>query len=422
LSRTEVLDADIIQCFDRINHESLLKKLNTSPKLRRQIRAWLKAGVMDGDQCFPTQQGTPQGGIISPLLANIALHGMETLVKQISSTAGLIRYADDFVILHKDLATLHQCRQAIENWLEPLGLALNPSKTHLTHTLYQHEGKVGVDFLGFTIRQFPAGKYRSGRLPRSYKLLGFKTIIGPSKRSISAHIQRLQEIITAHRGAPQGALIGHLAPIIRGWTQYFSRSCSARVFDYLDHQITHSLIRWGRHRHSHLGIQRSVSKYWHTVGNNNWRFLEPKSNCLLPLHTDTSLRRHIKVKGTRSLYDGDWVYWSTRMGRYPMTSRSVSTLLKRQGGRCPSCGLYFKDEDSIETDHKVPRILGGKLGLDNLQLLHRHCHDVKTRRDWKSIKSQRRGMYDQHLTVEEPCAVKAARTVLKPSERGDPFA
>jgi RNA-directed DNA polymerase len=416
-----VLDADIAQCFDRINHDALLDKLHTSPTLRRQIRAWLKAGVMDGDQCFPTSAGTPQGGVISPLLANIALHGLEGLVQQISPTTGLIRYADDFVVLHKDLAIVQQCHQAIAEWLTQLGLTLKPSKTHLTHTRHPYEGKVGFDFLGFLFRHFPAGKYRSAKTTRG-KILGFKTIISPSKQSISTHIQRIQQVITAHRGAPQVALIAHLAPIIRGWTQYFRTVCSAKVFYYLDHQITHSLIRWGRYRHSHSAIHWVVNKYWQTLENNNWRFMEANTRRLLPLYVDTSLRRHIKVKGSRSPYDGDWVYWSVRMSRYPLISNRMSFLLKRQQGRCPICGLYFKDGDQLETDHDIPRKLGGKSGLDNLQLLHRHCHDVKTRGDWKLIKAQRRGVSDIHSIVEEPCAVKAARTVLKPSERGDSFA
>lgn len=143
-----VLDADIAKCFDRINHEMLLNKLNTFPTIRRQVRAWLKAGVMENMQYFDTSEGTPQGGVISPLLANIALHGMEERIKQYAETlAGakqanrqslsLIRYADDFVILHKDMTVVQRCREIISEWFQGIGLELKPSKTRLTHTLHQ---------------------------------------------------------------------------------------------------------------------------------------------------------------------------------------------------------------------------------------------------------------------------------------------
>jgi RNA-directed DNA polymerase len=161
-----VLDADIAKCFDKINHEKLLAKLQTYPKLRRQIKAWLKSGVMDGKTLFPTNEGTPQGGVISPLLSNIALHGMEERVKQYAETLkggkrdnrkalSLIRYADDFVILHERLEVILDCQKIINDWLAEIGLELKPSKTKISHTLNNVEGNVGFDFLGFTIRQYP---------------------------------------------------------------------------------------------------------------------------------------------------------------------------------------------------------------------------------------------------------------------------
>jgi RNA-directed DNA polymerase len=194
-----VLDADISKCFDRINHGKLLEKLNTYPTLRRQIRAWLKAGFMDKFDWFPTSEGTPQGGVISPLLANIALHGMENCIKNFLETVkmytpkgnrinrgdkrnsiSLIRYADDFVILHEDLTIVQRCKEIISEWLLDIGLELKPSKTRLAHTLNEYEGeKAGFDFLGWTIRQFKTGKYRSGKNTHK-EVLGFATIIKPS--------------------------------------------------------------------------------------------------------------------------------------------------------------------------------------------------------------------------------------------------
>jgi RNA-directed DNA polymerase len=207
-----VLDADISKCFDRINHEKLLSKLNTFPTLRRQIRAWLKAGVMDGKEMFPTNEGTPQGGVISPLLANIALHGLEELIMGISpsidmkrpdgtqmsvrdkvKSISLIRYADDFVVLHEQIEVIHRCKTAIEEWLREMGLELKPSKTRIAHTLETHEdNESGFNFLGFNIRQFPVGKYQSGSKSRG-GLLGFKTIITPTKESQKSHYHKVAE-------------------------------------------------------------------------------------------------------------------------------------------------------------------------------------------------------------------------------------
>jgi RNA-directed DNA polymerase len=169
-----VLDADIAKCFDRINHEALLKKLGTFPNLRRAIRAWLKAGMMDDGELFPTTEGTPQGGVISPLLANIALHGLSTAIecafqknkrippegKLVTWRPGVIRYADDFVILHRDLEVLKKARQIAADWLKGMGLELKPSKTRITHALKAVDGPIGFDFLGFHVRQYPRGKNR----------------------------------------------------------------------------------------------------------------------------------------------------------------------------------------------------------------------------------------------------------------------
>jgi RNA-directed DNA polymerase len=215
-----VLDADISKCFDCINHEALLNKLNTFPTIRRQIRAWLKAGVINRGIFADTSEGTPQGGVISPLLANIALHGMENRIKQVSKNAFLIRYADDFVILHENLSVVERCQEIIAEWLKSMGLELKPSKTRLAHTLNEHEGqKPGFDFLGFNVRQYPVGKYQSGK--NNGTLLGFKTLIKPSKKKIKLYADSLRSVIKTHKAAPQEALISRLNPIIRGWANYY---------------------------------------------------------------------------------------------------------------------------------------------------------------------------------------------------------
>uniref|UniRef100_UPI0027D96450 reverse transcriptase domain-containing protein n=1 Tax=Microseira wollei TaxID=467598 RepID=UPI0027D96450 len=205
-----------------------MAKLQTYPKLRRQIKTWLKSGVMDDKTLFPTNEGTPQGGVISPLLANIALHGMEERVKQYAETLkggkrdnrkslSLIRYADDFVILHERLEVILKCQKIINDWLAEIGLELKPSKTKVSHTLNNVEGNVGFDFLGFTIRQYPIGKNKSGKDTRGKKL-GFKTLITPSKNKVKLHIQKIGETIANNKASTQMEIIKEVNPIIRGWS------------------------------------------------------------------------------------------------------------------------------------------------------------------------------------------------------------
>lgn len=278
-----VLAADISKCFDRIDHEALLRKLNTSPTIRRQVRAWLKAGVMDEKQLFPTSEGTPQDGVISPLLANIALHGMEERIKEFAETwkgtkrnnrlsLSLIRYADDFVILHEDITVVQRCREIISEWLLDMGLELKPAKTRLTHTLNEcGSEKPGFNFLGFNIIHFKCGKHQSGK--NSYgRLLGFKTIITPSKEKQKIHYDRVASIIDDHKGAPQAALIGNLNPIITGWSNYYSAVVSKIAYHDLDDLMYPKLKSWAKRRHPNKSKKWVAKKYWQTIGGDNWVF------------------------------------------------------------------------------------------------------------------------------------------------------
>ena len=385
-----VLDADISKCFDQINQESLLAKLSTSPTLRRQIKAWLKSGVIDQGQWFATSAGTPQGGVVSPLLANIALHGMETHIKQAfprwnASMGGhcqsphLIRYADDLVVLHADLAVVKQCQQMLLEWLTQMGLMLHPSKTRITHTLHSYEDRVGFDFLGFTVRQFPAGKYHTAH--NSYGTpLGFKTLIQPSQISIKRHQEKLKQIIQRHQAATQSQLIDALNPVIIGWSNYFSTVVSSEAYQWLDHWLYFQLKDWATHRHPRKSQRWVANKYWLIDRGEGWTFATVLENSIhrLAVHNHTAIKRHIKVQSTRSPFDADWLYWSTRMGRHPQVNQRVVGLLKQQQGKCACCHLFFKDKDLLEIDHIIPRSKGGKDDIKNLQLLHRHCHDVKS--------------------------------------------
>ncbi len=379
-----VLDADIAKCFDQIDHKALLEKLHTFPSVRRQIKAWLKAGVMDGKTLFPTESGTPQGGILSPLLANVALHGMSNRIKQTFKKAILIRYADDFVILHEDLSTVQKCQEIIADWLKDMGLTLKPSKTRLAHTLNEHENEQpGFDFLGFNVRHFPVGQHHTGK--NTYgKPLGFKTIITPSKTKQKEHYEAIAEIIEAHKGANQATLIKLLNPVISGWSNYYSTVVSKEAFSHQDYLIFQKLVAWAKHRHADKSWEWISRKYWQTIGGDQWVFatrLEDKDPRILRKHNATPIVRHIKVKGDASPFNGDLIYWSTRMGKHPEAPHRVSMLLKRQKGKCALCDLFFRDGDVMEIDHKIPRSQGGKDEYRNLQLLHRHCHDVKTALD-----------------------------------------
>jgi len=382
-----VLDADISKCFDKINHNALLDKVATYPNLRKQLKSWLKSGVMEGGKYSETSEGTPQGGVISPLLANIALHGMEEKIKQYAETLkigkingrnppSLIRYADDFVIIHEKVEVVQKCKEIITEWLGEIGLELKPSKTKLTHTLNKYNGLVGFEFLGFHIQQHKVGNYRSARNPHNEKL-GFKTIITPSKPKVKAHLAKIAEVIDRHQNAPQTALISRLNPIIRGWSNYYSTVVSKETFGKCDYLTYEKLRAWARKR-GKGSINKS--KYWRTVGDRNWCF-STKDGLELLNHASTSIVRYIKVKGNSTPYNGDWIYWSKRRGEYPETPRKVATLIKKQKGTCTHCGLYFTSTDMLEVDHILPKTLGGKNRQDNYQLLHRHCHDTKTAND-----------------------------------------
>ncbi len=304
--------------------------------------------------------------------------GIRDKIKSISC----IRYADDFVILHEDLEVIKLCKLEVEKWLIGIGLELKPSKTRISHTLNKVKGeKPGFNFLGFNVRQFPVGKHNSGR--NKSGLLSFKTIITPNKESQKRHYRKVAEVINKSRGLNQMTLIMKLNPIIRGWCNYFSTVVSQKVFERLWHLVVWKLLKWGRYRHRNKGRSWIRLKYFKTVEGNNWVFATRKGENPLSLiqHSSTKITRYVKVKGNASPYDGNWLYWSSRMGVHPEVPVKVATLLKRQKGKCAHCGIYFKDEDVLEVDHIVPKSKGGKNKYDNWQLLHRHCHDTKTAND-----------------------------------------
>ncbi len=452
-----VLDADIAKCFDRINIMALLEKVEKYHG-KKLIKKWLKAGVMDNEQFQETVEGTPQGGVISPLLANIALHGMEEAIKEYAlkepltkwtmaysekkghflrrindwerrmDSLALIRYADDFVIMHQNLEVILGARKVIEEWLKPIGLELKPEKTRIAHTLEKHEGEQpGFNFLGINIRQY--------EVHTSMKR-GYKTLIRPSKKSVRTHYEKLKAVFDTYKIAPAISLISKLNPIIRGWCNYYKGVTSKKIFSKLDNLVWKRLWRWSKRRHPNKSGKWIKAKYFKPTDKKQWCF--NVNGIELALHSSTEIVRHKKVIGNNSPYNGQTHYWAARRGKHPETSATVAKLLQKQKGRCASCGLHFQPEDKIEVDHQVPRAIGGKDEYKNLQLLHRHCHDTKTTNDLMMIElhknsqpekgrtkkesSNRQKPDVQRNTEEEPCAVKVASPVLKTSRTGNSLA
>lgn len=397
-----VLDADIAKCFDGINHEVLLNKLKTFPKFKQQIKAWLKAGVVDFSEwaerkgLSETPAGTPQGGVCSPLLANIALHGLENTLKdfietipmkspgghQLSKsrkrdTLGVIRYADDFVILHEDLNVVHKCKEIVESYLKDLDLELKPSKTRMAHTLNPlGKEKPGFNFLGFHIQQYKKGKHHSGKNPQK-ELLGFKTIIKPQKEKIQTHYRKIDDWIDKMKACNQAELILKLNPIIRGWCNYQSPWNSSNAYKKMDNLIWNRLWKWGKRRHPRKGKKWIAKKYWNP--STGWKFKTNSGNNPLILfkHSDFKCGKDwIKVKGEKSPFDGEETYWSRRMGdMYTTYDPQKARLLKEQKGKCAHCGISFLPDDHVEKHHIIKKSKGGNNGDKNLMLVHLHCHD-----------------------------------------------
>src|ERR1700694_392132 len=321
-----VLDADIKGCFDHISHAASLKKLHTYPQVRRLMKAWLKAGIMEGLDFSPTESGTPQGGVISPVLMNVALHGMETAITQAKYTHGkpmVVRYADDFVILHPNKDELQQAADTAAAWLQDMGLCLSPNKTRVTHTLVPVEGNVGFDFLGFSVRQYHVGKTHTGKNPNG-KPLGFKTLIKPSKESIKRQTHEVKLLVRKRRNAPQQAVIRDLNPIIRGWTNYFKWSVCTQAFSSCDHNTLRQLARWEQARHHGKSKRWTKHKYQIRVDGRlvfgttiKGKDGEPRS-IYVRKHTDTHHQAFTKVKGHASPYDGNLIYWAKRLKQHPL--------------------------------------------------------------------------------------------------------
>jgi RNA-directed DNA polymerase len=248
-----------------------------------------------------------------------------------------------------------------------MGLNMKESKTRITHTLQKHEGNIGFDFLGFHIRQYQVGKHRT----KTYKgTAGYKTLIKPSQKAIQRHLLKLKEVIRRHRAAPQVALIQHLNPIIRGWRRYYRTVVSKETFSRVDTLLYRKLVRWAYFRHGKKTDGWCKRRYWRAI-NGRKRFATEISS--LAAHDDEPITRHVKVRNTKSPFDGDWAYWTKRLGHDPIIPQRVARLMRQQRGRCGQCNLSFTSQEVLEVHHMDGNHANNK--WDNLQLLHGHCHD-----------------------------------------------
>jgi RNA-directed DNA polymerase len=326
--RLWALDADLEAAFDRLGHDHILASLGTFPA-RGLVRQWLKAGVIEDGRFAPSGEGTPQGGVISPCLMNVALHGMEeaagvrywegATVRAVPGTPVLVRYADDVLALCHSREQAEHVKQRLARWLEPRGLAFNEAKTRITHL------DQGVDFLGFEIR-----RYRG------------KLLTKPSKDALRRIRKRLTEEVTALRGANADAVIARLNPIITGWAAYYRIGVSKRAFNTLDAHLWKLAWKWAGLSHPNKPTRWIIARHFgmfNPARQDKWVFGSRETGFYLRKFTWTKIVRHRVVAGRASPDDPALTgYWDQRRRRTQLpVDPATWHLLRRQRGRCPLC-------------------------------------------------------------------------------------
>jgi len=371
-----ILEGDIKSCFDKISHDWLLAHV---PMDRVILQKWLKSGYMEKHALHDTTDGTPQGGIISPALANCALDGLERLLqekypagKRLKSLGGekpcvnLVRYADDFVITSKSKELLEgEIKPLVEHFLQERGLELSPTKTVITHV--EH----GFDFLGQSVRRYPNGKL----------------LIKPSKKNVGTFLKGIRRIIKDAHGVSAADLIDHLNPKIRGWANYHRHVVSKRTFGRVDHTLFSSLWRWARRRHPNKSPRWFKPKYFDRCGNRDWSFFGETcddegrpTKVWLYYAKSTPIKRHVKVKGEANPYDPTYeTYFEEREGAHMLETfrgtRTLRSLWYEQRGLCTQCNIKITRLTGWRLHYCVPRVKGGSTGATNCVLLHPECHD-----------------------------------------------
>lgn len=360
-----VLEGDIKGFFDNISHDWVLANI---PLDKQVLGKWLASGYMEQGKRFDTVAGTPQGGIISPVIANMVLDGLEgklrTLAKNQSQQRKLqinyVRYADDFIVTGKSKELLEtEVLPLLNAFMAERGVALSEEKTLITHI------DNGFDFLGQNVRKY------NGKL-----------LIKPSNKNVKMFLGKVREVLTRHKMAPAWLIVQWLNPKIRGWANYHRHVVSSETFSYVDHRIWQMLWRWARRRHSNKPRHWVAKKYFGRVGGREWVFGGLKPDGVmhqLLLASQVSIKRHVKVKGDANPYDqSQEQYFEKRQLERLKENRlwfgKLRLIWERQKHRCPLCGQPFRDDDDWDLHHIVYRTRGGGDEAENLMMLHPNCH------------------------------------------------
>ena len=366
-----VLEADIRGCFDHLSHSWLLDHI---PLDKVILRKWLKAGVVEFGRLSPTEAGTPQGGIISPTIANMALDGLEGLLEARFGVKGsprsgrhkvnLVRYCDDFIITGISQELLEsEVLPLVRGFLAMRGLELSMEKTQVVHIAD------GFDFLGWNIRMFRG-----------------KTLIQPAKKNKKAFLAKVRAVIRANKAITQSHLIWTLNPMIRGWANYHRHQVAAVSFRWIDHHIWRSLWRWARRRHRNKGSRWVKDRYFPAVGSRFWCFaVKVKKDDghrfwqQLVYAGETKIERHRKIRAKANPFDPAWDDYFEKRRRKRLSEGvaqrpTLNQLWRRQHGLCPHCRQLITKTTGWHIHHVVPRKSGGDNRFGNLMLLHPVCH------------------------------------------------
>ena len=368
-----IVDADIKGCFDNINHDSLMKSIGKFPA-RKLIREWLKAGYMEDNVFHKQNTGTPQGGIISPLLANIALHGMEEALGvkydsrgQLNSPTILIRYADDFVILCETQEKTIESKRDMELWLNKRGLKLSEEKTRIVHITE------GFNFLGFNVRHYKDKKTKTG----------YKSLIKPSKESLKKCRQDIREIFLNHKGKSVGLLISKINPVIRGKANYMNKSVASKIFKGLDKFLFHRQCRYAKHTHPKKNNKWRREKYWGRLNlnrNSKWDFGNKDNGGYMLKFSWFKIQKHVLIRKRSSPDDPELKeYWEKRKKKNDKSeakrfNKTQEQVAFRQGYKCPICKQSIFNDEPIHLHHITPKCKGGKDEIKNLVWVHQYCH------------------------------------------------
>jgi len=368
-----VLDGDISGCFDNINHEYLIKKLDQTKMISNQINNWLKAGILQkNDNECPEENlnGTPQGSPLSPLLSNIALHGVENFVKdRLNNKVKLIRYSDNFLVFGNKLNEIIESKKLIQEFLQPIGLKLSEEKTQIIHTMDKLENKQpGFNFLGFHFVNLKSSINRGVKNTKGIKQPFIQKCV-PSKESIFRHKNNLKKLLEKHKNSPLKAIIGKLSAKIQGWTNYFSISQSTKTFSQLDGWLWKRLWRWSVKRYKNANNAKIAC--WSV---NGWKFgfKQKDQTFILKRHDQTKVKNHIKIKPGASIYNGELEYFAKRVSLTNSRIMRMNGLFKKQNYKCTKCNNFFKPTDIIEIHHTLTE---QKLKTGKIEFVHGFCHD-----------------------------------------------